>query len=1070
MRKIALLAAMLLACVAISFGQTRTVTGEVKDAQGNPVPFATVKVKGSKVAVAADQNGKFSVNIPEGAVLIVSGAGFQAHEINAGTQTTLSVDLKEQESLKEVVVTAMGQVKSKAKVGYSTATFNTENINKTAPLGPLDALQGKIAGADISTVSGTPGSSSKVVLRGYGVIAGGNNQPLYVIDGVPLADNRPASSGEVPINGARSASDGVYDYGNGLNYINPNDIESITVLKGTAASALYGSQAKNGSIIITTKRGKAGKLKVDLTSTYNLTSVGKTPDFQNEFGQGWDAVYIASENGSWGPRLDGKMRTWGAEINGKQQSKPFVGHDNIRDFYDVGTESNNTISLSGGNENNKFYFSYGNVFSDGIIPTKADYLERHSFAVRSSSTYKNFTLNTSMNYINRRMNAPATRAVSGVGSSLFEDLLQLPVDMSIKDFKNYKDPYNNVDNYFTPYAENPWYGVHENGSKQNTDRLFGNINLGYKFNDWLAAEFIIGGDFANSRTSAWNAKNAPSPGSYNAGGNVEGSERQADVGSYGEVSNYDGSFNTILNLKFNKDLSPKFTLEGLAGATYNQAQSKQVNTRIEGLTIPGFYNLSNSVNLPTGANQNSFRKLMGVYAQATLGYMNQLFLTVNARNDWSSTLPLDDNSFFYPGANLSWIASQTFDLSNTPISLLKFRAAYGKTGADAMPYQIYPVLGPGDVQLPYGNLTFPINGVGGYEIDNTINNQHLKPIITKEVEFGGEIRLFNNRFGIDADYYEKKTDGQIFTVPISPGSGYTGMVQNLGLVTNKGIEVTLDVTPVKTRDLTWTLNYTFARNRSNVENLNGGPDKVILQRAYDIEFDAIPGKPLGTFMAPVPMYTPDGQIVVNAVTGIPEVAPNKGEYGSSQRDFTMGLQNTISYKDFQLGFSFDYRKGGKFYSGTSDLLGFVGNSKVTTYNDRKPFIIPNSVNASVDGTGKTTYVENKTFIDEAHIDDYYYHTTNKAGVNDFLIVDRSFLKLRDVTLTYRLPQSIASKIKASNLSLTAYGRNFLMWTPKSNGYIDPEVTNYGNDLQSEFGEFRTGPSTKQFGLTLRASF
>jgi outer membrane receptor protein involved in Fe transport len=642
--------------------------------------------------------------------------------------------------------------------------------------------------------------------------------------------------------------------------------------------------------------------------------------------------------------------------------------------------------------------------------------------------------------------------------------------MPIEDFKDYKNPYYNVDNYFTPYAENPYYGVNENGSKQNTDRIFGNINLGYKFTDWLAAEFIIGGDFANSRTTAWNAKNAPSPDSYNDGGNVEGQSRQPDVGSYAEITNYDGSFNTIFNLKFNKDLSPKFTLEALAGVTYNQMQSKQVTTRIEGLTIPGFYNLSNSVNLPTGSNANAFRKLMGVYAQATLGYMNQLFLTVNARNDWSSTLPLNNNSFFYPGANLSWIASQTFDLSNTPISLLKFRAAYGQTGADATPYQIYPVLAPGDVALGFGNLTAPFNGVGFYEIDNTINNQNLKPIITKEAEFGAEIRLFNNRFGIDANYYEKKTDGQIFTVPISPGTGYTGMVQNLGLVSNKGVEVTVDVIPVKTRDLTWNVNYTFARNRSNVENLNGGPDKVILQQAYDAEFVAVPGKPLGMFMAPVPMYAPDGKIIVNAQTGLPVAAADKGEYGSSQRDFTMGLQNTVTYKDLQLGFSFDYRKGGKFYSGTSDLLSFVGNSIVTTYNDRKPFVIPNSVNATVDATGKTTYVENTTLIDEAHIDDYYYHTTNKAMVYDYRIIDRSFIKLRDITLTYRLPKAIASKLKASNLSLTAYGRNFIVWTPKSNSYIDPEVSNYGNDLQSEFGEFRTGPSTKQFGLTLRASF
>jgi len=1071
MRKILLMAAMLFAIVAITYGQTHTVTGEVKDEQGNPIPFATVKVKGGKQAVAADQNGKFSINVPEGTVLIFSGAGYEVREINTGTQTSVSPVLKAQESLKEVVVTALGQVKSKAKVGYSTTTFNTENINKVAPLGALDALQGKIAGADISTVSGTPGSSTKVVLRGYGVISGGNNQPLYVIDGVPLTDARPGSSGDVPIGSSRPASDGGQDFGNGLNYINPNDIESITVLKGTAASALYGSQAKNGTIMITTKRGKAGKLKVDFTSTYNISQVGKTPDLQDQFGQGWSGSFVLSENGSWGPRLDGKMHPWGATVNGVQQSKPFTFHDVIRDFYETGTENNNTLSLSGGNENNKFYFSYGNVFSNGILPTKADYLERHTFAARSNSTYKNFTINTSFNYVNRSMNAPATRPVGGVGSSFFEDLLQIPVDMDIKSFKDYKSTFNNVDNYFTPYAENPYYGIHENGSKQNADRIFGNVNMGYKFTDWLAAELIVGGDFTNARTKIWNAKNKPSPGSWNDGNNVESSQRQADIGSYAELSNYEGSFNTIFNLKVNKDLGSKFNLEAIVGSTFNQSESKGVTTRIEGLLVPGFYNLANSVNLPTGSEAIAKRRLIGAYAQATVGYLGQLFLTVNARNDWSSTLPINSNSFFYPGANLSWIASQTLDLSNTPISLLKLRAAYGKTGADAAPYQVYSTLRPGNVSLGFGNITFPFNGVGSYSLSRQINNLNLKPVITKEAEFGAEVRFLNNRIGIDANYYDKRTDGQIFNVPISPGSGYTSWVQNIGLVSNKGVEVALDATPVKTRNFTWAVNYTFARNRSKVERLNDGLDKVILQSAYDLEFDAIPGKPLGIFKAPVPVYTPDGKIVVDPKNGFPIASADLGEYGSSQRDFMMGLQNTFTYKDFQLGFSFDYRKGGQFYSGTADLLLFTGGARATTYNDRKPFIIPNSVNQSgVDASGKPIYVENTKMIDEAHFDAYWYHTSNKTQIYGYQIIDRSFIKLRDITLTYRLPQSIASKVRSTNLSLTAYGRNFLVWTPKQNVYIDPEVTNFGNDLQSEFGEFRTGPSMKQFGLTLRASF
>jgi TonB-linked SusC/RagA family outer membrane protein len=1055
MRKVLMLLSALVLMVSV-WAQTRTITGRITDPQGKGVPFASIVVKGTSTGVSADEAGNFTLQVPAHATLVFSAAGYQSIEVNSGTETTFNVTLKNPTSLTEVVVTALGQTRSKAKVGYATSTFGNDVITRAAPTNALDALSGKIAGANISKTGG-PGSSTKVVLRGYGVI--GNNQPLYVIDGVPLTDAR------------FGANDNV-DFGNGLNDLNPADIESISVLKGTAASSLYGSNAKNGAVMITTKRGRSGKLKVEYNGSMNWSHVGKLPDMQNQFGQGWNGTFILSENGSWGPRLDGKVRAWGSVVDNSQLIKPFTFiDDNIRNFYDWGYEANNTIGLSGGNETSQFYFSYGNVTSDGVIPTNTDYYQRNTVALRSNSKFKSFNLNTSFNYSNKKQNAPFTGQGGSDGGSIFEEILQIPVDLPITDFKDYKNKFFNVDNYFTPYAENPYYPLYENKNTQNSDRFFGNVDMNYAFTKGFSAQLRVGGDVTNARTFAYKAVNDPAPGSWNKGANPEGASRAKDVGSVSERANYVGSINGDFILKYNRTLSTDISLESLAGFNYFQQDQKQSTAAITDLFIPGVYNLSNSLAPPTATDFLQHRKRIGVYAQAVLGYANQVYLTVNARNDWSSTLPIDNNDIFYPGGSLSWVASQTFDLGNSPISLLKFRASYGKTGSDADPYLVYPTLAIGNVGLGFGNLTFPFNGVSSYGISNTIGNINLKPVITKEAEVGTEIRFLKNRLGLVVALYNKRTEGQIITVPISPSSGFTGLVNNLGLVENRGIELALDAKPVESKDFTWSLTYTFSKNKNKLKELTTGLDNVILNTAYDAALIGYPGKSLTGIYAPVPKYTPDGKIIVSSSTGMPIEDSVKGFYGNAEYDYMMGLFNSFTYKNFQLSFSFDYRHGGHFYSGTADLLNFTGNAYNTTYNDRKPFIVPNSViQTGTDANGKPTYEENTIEIDESSYTDYWYPTQNKAGSYYDRILERSFLKLKDIALTYTLPQKWASKIRSTNLAVSVYGRNFLLWTPSSNFYLDPEASNLGNDLASELGEFRTAPTSYQIGVSLKANF
>lgn len=1067
---------------AMAWCQNHAVVGKVKDDKGDPVPFATVTEVGTINSVQADVNGNFSITVKQGAKISVTSTGHQPQTLTAATGTLNFTLARSEGQLAEVVVTALGQSQNKTKLGYSTATFNSPTITRNAPVGMLDNLQGKVAGVEISNTGG-PGSSTKVILRGIGVIAGANNQPLYVVDGVPLSDAQ--FQANTNLAAAGNPFTNTQDFGNGMNDINPNDIESITILKGTAASSLYGGLAKNGAIMITTKKGRAGKLKVEYSGSAEFSLIGKLPDYQSEFGQGWGGVFVLSENGSWGPKLDGKDRLWGSVVDNSQLIKPFSFQKNgIRDFFDVGNQFTNSIALSGGNDVNRFYFSYGNTTSNGVMPTKADYLQRNTFALRTNSTFGKFSINSSFNYINRHLNTPSTGQSGADGGGVFQSLLQIPVDIPIKDFRDYKNKFFNIDNYFTPYAENPYFGLNENGNTQNEDRFFGNVNMNYKFTNNLSAEFRLGGDFTNARTKSWKQVANPTPGSWNAGNNVEGAIKNPDVGSVSQASDYFGIINGDLIVKYNKDINNDFTLDALAGANYYQSTQRSEATGITNLVVPGFYNLSNTSLPPTTTDFNLLRRRMGAYAQATVSYKNELFLTGNIRNDWSSTLPIDHNSIFYPGANISWVASQLLNSKST-ISFLKFRVAYGRTGSDPAPYQVYPKLASGTIQLPFGTLNTPFNGVSGFSVDNVIGNENLKPIFTDEFEFGTEIRFLHDRIGIDATAYDKKTKGQIFTVPIAPSTGYTNLVENLGTVGNKGIELTLNARPVETKDFSWSFVYTYTKNWNKVEELTGATQNpLIFGLNGGAELRAVVGKTVASIYAPVAQKTPDGKTVVDATTGLPtvNVAPldqfglANGYFGSGLYDYMMGLTNSVSYKNFTLNFSLDFRYGGVMYSNTANLVLFVGNGVLTTYNDRKPFIIPNSVNAITDANGKVTYVENKTFIggsgsgqsDNTYA--YYYTAQNPAGANAMNIISRSFLKLRDVNLTYNLPHQWVSKIRAANASLGVYGKNFLLWTPKSNVYVDPEATNLGNDLVSQFGEFAATPLTMSFGVALKITF
>ena len=1043
--------------------QKVTVTGRVTDSSGAAIGGASVKIKGAKGGVSADNEGKFSILVEPNSTLMVSSVGYLPNQFAAANFSGDVVLQSNGKVLEEVIVTALGQSRSKDKIGYTATSFKSSDIVRAAPVSALDGLQGRVAGADISTTGGQPGSSSKIILRGY-TSFGGNNQALIVVDGVPFNNSRLGSFNDF-------ANKGGVDFGNGLNDLNPNDIDNITILKGAAATSLYGSRANNGVVIVTTKKGKSGKLVVDFTSSGIASQVAKMPDFQNSFGQGWNGQHWKEENGSWGPKLDGVTRVWGSEVDNSRLIKPFSAiKNNVKDFYDQGFETTNTLSIRGGSDNANFYMSYANVYSDGILPNDVDMYRRNTISMRGQLKAKNFTASASLNYINKN-GKNVNSASDAQGSSSFENLIQMGRDIPITDFRDYKNKFFNVDNYFTPYASNPYYSLNENGNRNKNNRVFGNINLGYELLKGLSVKWVTGIDVGNADVKDWQAIEAPKPNTWRGtpSTNAESTGLTAPlIGGVRELNDYALEMNTDFFINYNKDFK-LFNFSGFVGVNYNDRESKSHESRIKGLTIPNYYNLSNSSNPPDVDASYFHRRLIGAFGQVNLSYSDFAFLTFNARNDWSSTLP-SGTSFFYPGVNGSLLVSRIADVSKMGISYFKLRGSIGKTGKDAGTYLLESVGTSASAALGFGNLTFPLGGVSAFEIGNRIGNNALKPEITTEYEIGTEIRFLKDRLGIDFSYYNKRTKDQILEVPIAASTGFLTEVRNFGLVENKGIELAATIVPIKSRNFNWTMTYTFTKNNNKVLELPAGLGKVDFNSSYDIKMVARVGSPIGIIEAPTKMTTSDGKYIVSS-TGYFAQSPEDGVYGNVQRKFFMGLNNNFTYKALSLGFTLDYRAGGKFVSRTADLTYFVGNAWETQYNDRRPFIIPNSVvQNGVDATGKPIYAENTTPITMNTYNSYWYHTNNQVNSWEKTILPKDFVKLRDITISYNLPSYICKKISAQNVTISLIGRNFLIWVPKENTFIDPEVTNLGNDLLGEFGEQAASASTRSFGAAIKVNF
>ncbi len=1058
---------MLALITQFAFAQEKTVSGIVTDANGLPLPGVNVVVKGTARGVQSDFDGRFKIQAKDGATLVFSFIGMKTVERPAGANMNVKL-ADDSVGLGEVVVTALGIKRQKKALGFGTTTVSGKDLTEVNNTGVFESLSGKLAGVDVVSPAQV-GASTKVIIRGFSSLA--NNDPLYVIDGTPINNSGNGSSGEDRVRRT-------FDAGNGISDIDPTNIETMTILKGAAATALYGSRAGSGAIIITTKTGKNNqKLKVDFTSSYDVSEVARVPHLQYKFGQGWlgqgysgftvtHGESVSSENGSWGPAFDGKVRPYGTIVNNAQQLKPYVGlPSNIRDFYDFGNTITNNFRVSGGGENSTFSLGFSDVSSDGIVPTDSDAYKRRNVNLSAGVTSNKLDVKIDLNFVKKDQNAVNTGAGddAGEGNTLVAELLQIPSDISVVDLKDYKNnPFNTANNYFTPYASNPYFTLGENKTKIDGSRLYGNANFNYKFNKKFNLVYQIGGDYRNERIKSYGSKV-----NFDLGSSQQINGANKVLGGVTENNTERVELDSYLNLNFNSNMGNDFKINALLGVSANQRKRDFLQGRITNLDLPNYYELTNSADRPVIIQANSDRKNFGIFSSAEVSFKDRMYLTLTGRYDWTSTLPVGLNSYFYPSATLSAIA---LDNSST---FLKLRAGWAKVSKDTNLYETESSFIQAVAGQFSGTLTFPFGGVNAYEFAPELGNKLLKPETTTEFEVGFESSFFKKRVNLDVSLYNKKTTDLIYQKDISSSTGFRRQSSNILDVTNKGIELALNITPINTENFSWNLNTNFTKNLSNVDNVFTG-DKIRLATAREVDFSAVKGKPLGVYEAFIPKLNAAGQFIVNSDTGYYVPTETRQEIGNSQRDFAIGIQNKFTYKNWLLSAGFDWKQGGEMFSESKYLAYFTGNGIETTYNDRNAFIIPNSVNEVVTG-GVTTYVENTTPIytqtgaGKGTVTGFYNSQNNPIISKDF-IVDKTFVRLRDISLTYSLPNKMIKDTGLSNVSLSVYGKNLALWTPDENAYIDPEISTYGTGVVGEFGESFATPSQRAYGATIKLTF
>jgi len=1050
--------------------QTKVITGAVTSSvEGEgPIPGVTVIVKGTTIGAITDANGKYSITVPTNATtLIFSYIGMKSQEVLIEGRSVIDGVLQSDlVGLSEVVVTAFGIKRQARELGVATAQVSDKQLTQGGASNVMNGLTAKVSGLQINTINNGINPETKITLRGNRHFLA-TNQALVVLDGVPISATY-------------------------LNSINPNDIESVNVLKGASASALYGNEASNGVMVVTTKRGSKQKPTVNISNITTFEQVSYLPNLQSRFGSAagetsgntdnnyvmWIGPdrntdqYCSFENQSFGPEYDGSLRILGGKLeDGSYQMVPYAAiKDQKKNFFQTGVSMQNDISYSGGDENSNFYLSAQNVRTTGVIMD--DKNNRSSVRMAGGKRYGKFFADFTMGFTQTNTNVSGGDMSQGRG--VYWNVLNTPAHVPISSYKDIEtNKFAALDGYFNAYYPNPYWQIAHSRQITKRNDFLGSALLSFKPTPWLEFSDRPGltyntvdyNDYTDE--AIYSAYSASDPWSQGHMGQQTPYSGQSNYYMTNQM-NLSNDFLAIANKNFG-DYSGKLIL----GTTLFTTKYNQISDAASALVIPFLYNISNRVGEPVASQTTLERAYIGVFADATLGYKNYLFLHMSGRNDWDSRLVKDNRSFFYPAIDLSVILSDILpSLKDGPVlSFLKLRGGWSKTGQVSLSnwYATIPsyVAAAG---FPYGNIA-------GFRYNTALSNPTLKPELTTEIEAGIELSFLKNRIHLETNLYKSNTIDQTIPASISSATGYRSAFINAGELETKGIETDLKFTPViDVGGFTWNLIVNYTYNYSKVISIFPGLTELPIVNpnplfASDASVSyAVVGQQFPVLKVTDVNRDPQGRMIVDAVTGLPTTNPTLVQDGHGNPNHLLGIVNNFTFKGFSLNIVADYRTGNNIYNSVGNALDFTGTSEHSALNGRQSFVIPNSViNTGTDD--KPVYVPNNDIAVASANRPFWvssdYHTTQRAYVTS-----AAFWKLREVSLTYDVPvdKLFGNKvIKVAQIGIV--GRNLVMLRPKTNVWTDPEFNTSAatTNAVGATSEQQT-PPTRVYGFSVKLTF
>lgn len=1035
MKKILLLGLSLFLVSAVAFAQGRRVTGIVSSGEdGEPIPGATVLVKGTSVGTATDIDGKYVLNIPaDGTVLVFSFIGTTTQEINIGQQSVIDVILQpDVQSLSEVVITGAAGVESRRiEMGYNATSIETRDVAQGRAANVAAGLTGKVAGLQINTTGSGVNPNVRVILRGSRSLTG-DNEALIVVDNVIVPNTI-------------------------LGNLNPQDIQEITVLNGANAAALYGSAASNGALIIVTKKGKSGAPKVTVGHTTNLENVSFYPQLQKSFGSGYAGgyphQYVPYENQQYGPRFDGSMVEIGKPLeDGSIQTVPYSANNSKNEFWETGVTNQTDLSVSGGDENSTNFFSAQYLNNNGTTP--GDNYKRAS--VRFNSTRKfgdKLALNVTTNYVQNRYDRTT------VTGSMYDQILQTPAHIPLTRYKNWKtDPFANPNGYYNEYYDNPYFAAENNRQNAGNDYIVGSAELKFKPLTWIDFTYRVG---ISNRTNY----------NKNTTGQFTFTDYTKDISAAktdiaGGVSDGSGYSNQLISdflINLKKPVGDDLFFNLLLGNQLRKNQSKSVGVSANGIVIPGLYNVSNRVG-EAGASEGNYESAqVGVFAQFKAAYKDYLFVELTGRNDWVSVLAKENRSFFYPAANVSFVASDAISAlqGSNFLTQLKVRGGVSQVGqVNLGPYQLDPTFSPSS-GFPYGSLS-------GYTLDNGLVAADLEPEITTSHEFGTDFILFNGKVNGAFTFYKSETENQTLPTGVTTSTGFSSYLQNTGIVANKGIETMLNVTAFARNNFQINVgaNYTF--NDNYVVEIGEDSDRIQIGSNGTGSIWAIEGEAYPLLRGNIYKRDDQGRIIVDKTTGYPSVSDEQVTLGNTQPRHRLGVNAEFLYKGFRLYALAEYRGGYSIMYNGGGSFDFSGSGITTAYFNRERFVIPNSSYEDPENPG--TYIANNNITVTDGGAGFWTDGSFRRNITENYVVDGSYWKLREVAISYDFPASLMSRVGfIQGATITAQGRNLLIFTPDSNIYTDPDF-NYSDGNAVGIVNLSSTPPTRFFGGSITLTF